>query len=62
MVASGGTRSRLNAAVPNLVFSGMAVVGTFLVGQLSFWFVLPGIVLSYGGLIGLTAVGRYRVQ
>jgi hypothetical protein len=62
MVVSGGTGAvdRLQSAVPKLVFSGMAVAGTFLIGQMSFWFVLPGIVLSYGGLIGLSVVGRLR--
>ena len=62
MVSSGevGTVGRLQSAVPKLVFSGMAVVGTFLIGQMNFWLVLPGIVLSYGGLIGLSVVGRSR--
>jgi hypothetical protein len=36
----------------------MAVVGTFLISQLSFWFVLPGVVLAYGALIGMTVCGR----
>jgi len=60
MVSSGGIRvaSRLQLAVPKLVCSGMAVVGTFLISQMSFWFVLPGVILSYGGLIGLSAIGR----
>ena len=49
---------RLQSAVPKLIFSGMAVAGTFLIGQMSFWCVLPGVMLSYGGLIGLTVTGR----
>ena len=62
MVSSGGagTAERFHSAVPKLVCSGMAVLGTFLIGQMSFWFVLPGIVLSYGGLIGLSVIGRHR--
>ena len=60
MVVSGGVGAadRLQSAAPKLVFSGMVVVGTFLIGQMSFWFVLPGVVLFYGGLIGLSVAGR----
>lgn len=62
MVSSGGagTAGRFQTAVPKLICSGMAIFGTFLIGQLSVWFVLPGIVLSYGGIIGLSMIGRDR--
>lgn len=60
MVSSGEARvsERLYSAIPRLVFSGMAVVGTFLISQLSFWCVLPGILLSYIALIGMTCCNR----
>lgn len=62
MVMSGyaGSVNRLRSAVQKVVFSGMAVVGTYLISQMTLWLVVPGIVLSYGGLIGLSVSGRHR--
>ena len=60
MDSSGEVRvsARFCSAIPRLIFSGMAVAGTFLISQLSFWCVLPGVMLSYIALIGMTVSSR----
>jgi hypothetical protein len=61
MVLSGETvrrDRRLQSACQKLIFLAMAIVGMVLIAQMSIWFVLPGVVLSYGALIGLSVSGR----
>ena len=60
MVLSGETlrRDRLQSACQKLIFSGMAIVGIVLIAQMSIWSILPGIVFTYGALIGLSVSGR----
>ncbi|MBS11061.1 MAG: hypothetical protein CME19_05590 [Gemmatimonadetes bacterium] len=63
MVLSGEATAarRLQAELPKLFCSGMAIDVSFLIGQMSLWFVLPSVVLSYAGVIGMSVVGRARM-
>ena len=57
MVLSGETvrrDRRLQSACQKLIFLAMAIVGMVLIAQM----ILPGVVLSYGALIGLSVSGR----
>ena len=64
MVSSGEavTHGRLLAAALTLVTWGMGIVGIYLIAQMSVWHVLPGILLTYGALIGQTVAGRIAAR